>query len=106
MLPDPGLSRYDKTGALTGRYLQRGGTYGRPGGRLEARGIGSCVTINGMLSMPERADALDRVRLGDASILLVSPEQLRSRAVRRVLDQREVGTWVLDEAHWPVALGP
>ena len=66
---------------------------------LEARGIGSCVTVNGLLSMPERADALDRVRLGDASILLISPEQLRSRSLRRVLDQREIGGWVLDEAH-------
>ena len=49
--------------------------------------------------MPERADALDRVRLGDAGILLIAPEQLRSRSLRRVLDQREIGGWVLDEAH-------
>ena len=67
--------------------------------RLEAHGIGSCVTINGLLSMPERADALDRVRLGDAGILIVSPEQLRARSLRRVLDQREIGGGVLDEAH-------
>ena len=66
---------------------------------LEARGIGSCVTVNGLLSMPERADALERVRLGDASIILISPEQLRSVSLRRALDQREVGAWVLDEAH-------
>ena len=49
--------------------------------------------------MPERADALDRVRLGDAGILIISPEQLRARSLRRALDQREVGAWVLDEAH-------
>ena len=49
--------------------------------------------------MPERADALERVRLGDAGILLISPEQLRSVSLRRALDQREVGAWVLDEAH-------
>ena len=49
--------------------------------------------------MPERADALDRVRLGDAGILLISPEQLRSVSLRRALDQREIGAWVLDEAH-------
>ena len=52
---------------------------------LEARGIGSCVTVNGLLSMPERADALDRVRMGDASILLISPEQLRSVSLRSAL---------------------
>ena len=49
--------------------------------------------------MPERSDALDRVRLGDAGILIISPEQLRSVSVRRVLKQREIGAWVLDEAH-------
>ena len=48
---------------------------------------------------PERSDALDRVRLGEAGILLISPEQLRSGSVRRVLAQREIGAWVLDEAH-------
>ena len=49
--------------------------------------------------MPERADALDWVRLGDAGIVLIAPEQLRSVSFRRALDQREIGAWVLDEAH-------
>ena len=49
--------------------------------------------------MPERRDVLDRIRLGDIGILLTSPEQLRSRTVRRTLEQREIGAWVLDEAH-------
>lgn len=62
-------------------------------------GIASAVTINGMLSLPERSDALDKVRLGDAAILIISPEQLRSVSVRSVLAQREIGLWVLDEAH-------
>ena len=66
---------------------------------LERKGVFSAVTINGLLSMPERSDALDKVRLGDASMLIISPEQLRSVSVRRVLEQREIGYWVLDEAH-------
>ncbi len=66
---------------------------------LRARGIDSCVAINGLLSMPERADALDRVRLGDVGIVIVSPEQLRNPTLRKVLAQREIGAWVLDEAH-------
>ena len=49
--------------------------------------------------MPERAAALDRVRHGDAGILITSPEQLRSVSLRRALDQREISAWVLDEAH-------
>ena len=95
----PALSHYDKTGALTVVISPLVALMADQVAGLEARGIGSCVTINGLLSMPERADALERVRLGDAGILLISPEQLRSVSLRRALDQREVGAWVLDEAH-------
>ena len=95
----PALSRYDKTGALTVVISPLVALMADQVAGLEARGIGCCVTINGLLSMPERADALDRVRLGDAGILLISPEQLRARSLRRVLSQREIGAWVLDEAH-------
>ena len=95
----PALSRYDKTGALTVVISPLVALMKDQVDGLEKRGIGSCVTVNGLLSMPERADALDRVRLGDAAILLIAPEQLRSRSVCRALDQREIGAWVLDEAH-------
>ena len=95
----PALSRYDKTGSLTVVISPLVALMADQVAGLEARGISCCVTVNGLLSMPERADALDRVRLGDAAMLLVSPEQLRSRALRRILDQREIGGWVLDEAH-------
>ena len=95
----PALSRYDKTGALTVVISPLVALMSDQVAGLEAQGIGSCVTINGLLSMPERADALDRVRLGDAGILLISPEQLRTPSLRRVLNQREIGAWVLDEAH-------
>jgi len=95
----PALSRYDKTGALTVVISPLVALMADQIVGLEAHGIWSCVAINGLLSMPERADALDRVRLGDAGILIVSPEQLRSRSLCRVLNQREIGAWVMDEAH-------
>ncbi len=95
----PALSRYDKTGALSVVISPLVALMADQVTGLEERGIGCCVTVNGLLSMPERADALDRIRLGDAGILLISPEQLRSRSLRRALDQREIGAWVLDEAH-------
>ena len=95
----PALSRYDKTGALTVVISPLVALMADQVAGLEARGIFSCATVNGLLSMPERADALERVRLGDAGILLVSPEQLRSVSLRRALEQREIGAWVLDEAH-------
>ncbi len=95
----PALSRYDKTGALTVVISPLVSLMADQVAGLEARGIGSCVTVNSMLSMPERAEAIDRVRLGDAAIVLTSPEQLRNRSLRRSLAQREIGAWVLDEAH-------
>lgn len=95
----PALSRFDKTGALTVVVSPLVALMADQVSSLEAKGIACCISINGMLSMPERADALDKVRLGDIGILIISPEQLRSKSVRKVLAQREIGAWVLDEAH-------
>ncbi|WP_417599621.1 RecQ family ATP-dependent DNA helicase [Pararhodobacter oceanensis] len=95
----PALSRFDKTGALTVVISPLVALMADQVQGLARAGISSAVTINGLLSLPERQDALDKVRLGDAAILLISPEQLRSTTVRSALAQREVGLWVLDEAH-------
>ena len=95
----PALARYHNTGALTVVISPLVALMADQVRGLERHGIDCCVTVNGMLSMPERAEALERVRLGDAGILLIAPEQLRSSTVRQVLDQREIAAWVLDEAH-------
>lgn len=95
----PALSRFDKTGALTVVISPLVALMADQVQGMARAGIATSVTVNGMLSLPERYDALDKVRLGDAAILLISPEQLRSVSVRSVLAQREVGLWVLDEAH-------
>ncbi|HAO33660.1 MAG TPA: RecQ family ATP-dependent DNA helicase [Candidatus Competibacteraceae bacterium] len=93
------LSRYDKIGALTVVISPLVALMADQIASLKDSGITCCAAINGLLSPPERAGALDRARLGDVGILLISPEQLRNRAVRTVLAQREIGAWVLDEAH-------
>jgi ATP-dependent DNA helicase RecQ len=95
----PALSRYEKTGALTVVISPLVALMSDQVTGLEARGITTCAAVNGLLSMPERKAALDRVRLGDTAILIISPEQLRSKGVRRALRQRTLGAWVLDEAH-------
>ncbi|MDP1611391.1 MAG: RecQ family ATP-dependent DNA helicase [Sulfuritalea sp.] len=96
----PALSRFDKTGALTVVISPLVALMADQVAGLKNRhGIDSCEALNGLLSMPERSDVLDRVRLGDVGILIVSPEQLRNRTLRRILEQREIGAWVLDEAH-------
>ena len=95
----PALSKYDKTGALTIVISPLVALMADQVAGLEAKGINSCITINGLLSMPERAEALDKVRMGTAAILIISPEVLRNSTVRKAIGQRQVGAWVLDEAH-------
>ena len=95
----PALSRFDKTGALTVVISPLVALMADQVQGLARAGISSAVTVNGMLSLPERHDALGKVRMGDTAMLLISPEQLRSPSIRAVLQQREVGLWVLDEAH-------
>ena len=95
----PALSLYQRTGALTLVISPLVALMADQVASLKRQGISSCVTVNGLLSLPERHDALNRIRLGDASMLLISPEQLRNPSVRSILEQREIGYWVIDEAH-------
>jgi len=66
---------------------------------LEKKGIADAVTINGLLSPIERADAIERVENGMASILYISPESLRSKTIERLLLKRNIARFVIDEAH-------
>ena len=95
----PALAMYQRTGALTVVISPLVALMADQVASLKRQNISSCVTVNGQLSLPERHDALNRVRLGDASMLLISPEQLRNPSVRSILEQREVGYWVVDEVH-------
>ncbi|KNC06430.1 DNA helicase [Klebsiella sp. RIT-PI-d] len=62
-------------------------------------GIEGVAAISGMLTLPERGAILEQVRQGDIAILYLSPEQLRNRAVKNAIRQRQIGGWVFDEAH-------
>ena len=66
---------------------------------LIAKGINDAVTINGLLDPISRALAIERVSSGDASLLYISPEMLRSRTIERILFSRNVVRFVIDEAH-------
>ena len=57
------------------------------------------TALYGMLTMPERGEVLESIRLGDVGILYVSPEQLRNHSFVKTISQREIGAWVFDEAH-------
>lgn len=66
---------------------------------LASKGIEDAVTINGMLNPIERADAIERVSNGKASILYISPEMLRSKTIEKLLKSRNIVRFVIDEAH-------
>jgi ATP-dependent DNA helicase RecQ len=66
---------------------------------LKKTGTLFAESVTGLQSLPERGEIFERIRLGDTAILYISPEQLRSVGVRNVLKQREIGSWVFDEAH-------
>ena len=66
---------------------------------LSKQGLVDAVTVNGLLSPVERAEALERVKNGLATIFYISPEQLRSRTIEKLLMARNVVRFVIDEAH-------
>ena len=66
---------------------------------LADRGITDAVTINGLLDPITRALAIQRVRDGEASLLYISPEMLRSKTIERILMVRHIVRFVIDEAH-------
>ena len=57
------------------------------------------ATLNGLQTMIERREVLQSVQLGRFALLYVSPEQLRSPPFARAIRQRQIATWVFDEAH-------
>ena len=66
---------------------------------LSLRGISDAVTINGLLDPIERATAIQQVADGTANLLYIAPEMLRSKTIERLLLNRNVVRFVIDEAH-------
>ena len=66
---------------------------------LAERGIADAVTINGLLDPISRSLAIERVQDGDASLLYIAPEMLRSKTIEKILLARHVVRFVIDEAH-------
>ncbi|HUC82893.1 MAG TPA: RecQ family ATP-dependent DNA helicase [Flavisolibacter sp.] len=71
---------------------------------LEKKGITEAVTINGLLDPIERQKVFERVagsnpELALANILYLSPESLRSVSIQKLLINRKIARFVIDEAH-------
>jgi ATP-dependent DNA helicase RecQ len=66
---------------------------------LAERGIADAVTINGLLDPISRSLAIQRILDGDASLLYIAPEMLRSKTIEKILLARHIVRFVIDEAH-------
>lgn len=95
----PALNRFHRNGSLTIIISPLQSLMKDQVDGLLARNVQCAATLNGLLTMPERAEVLEKIQLGDVGILLASPEQFRNMAFRRAISQRQVGAWIFDEAH-------
>ena len=66
---------------------------------LARKGVTAAATMHGGQSAPERSNAIEKVSMGEAAMVLIAPEQLRTRSVIDAISLREIGAWVIDEAH-------
>jgi len=95
----PALSRYWRNGSLTVIVSPLQSLMKDQVDGLVRQGIFCAAALNGLLSMPERKDVLEKLRLGDIGIVLVSPEQFRNKSFIDAIKHRQIGAFVLDEAH-------
>jgi ATP-dependent DNA helicase RecQ len=57
------------------------------------------VAISGFLSPLQRAESIEAVISGEADILYIAPESLRSNTIFNILKNRYIDRFVVDEAH-------
>lgn len=96
----PALHRYHRTGELTLIISPLKALMKDQVDNLnQALGSEVAAAINGSLTLPERGAVMERVRLGDVGLLYISPEQLRNYSIAELIQTRDVGGWIFDEAH-------
>ncbi len=95
----PALSRHWRSGKLTIVISPLQSLMKDQVDQLLRQGLRQAASLNGLLSLPERRDVLERIRAGDIGLLFVSPEQFRNRRFIQAIRLREVAAWVFDEAH-------
>jgi ATP-dependent DNA helicase RecQ len=95
----PALAHYWRSGKLTVVVSPLQSLMKDQIDNLVRHGVYSAVALNGLLTPPERKEVLRKIELGEAGIVLVSPEQFRNRSFATALTGRQIGAWVFDEAH-------
>lgn len=95
----PALNRYYRNGGLTIVISPLQSLMKDQVDNLRNKGIVGVDTLNGMLSITERADVLDKLALGDIGMIFIAPEQFRNASFINAIAQRQINGWVFDEAH-------
>lgn len=97
----PAILQYEQTGALTVVISPLQALMKDQVENLNKRtqSPSLAAALNGLLTMPERQNVLEGIRLGRYALLYVSPEQLRNTTFVKTIKQREIASWVFDEAH-------
>ncbi len=95
----PALMLFERQGALTVVISPLQALMADQVADLGEKGIEFSTFINGNLRVEERADRLRQLREGTKGLLYISPEQLRSRSIRTLLEERPPALWAIDEAH-------
>lgn len=95
----PALAHYWRSGKLTVVISPLQSLMKDQIDNLVRQGVYCAVALNGLLTPPERKEVLRKIELGEAGIVLVSPEQFRNKSFATALAGRQIGAWVFDEAH-------
>ena len=95
----PALNRYHRNGSLTVIVSPLQSLMKDQVDGLLAKNVQCAAALNGLLTLPERAEVLEKIQMGDIGVLLVSPEQFRNKTFRAAIKQRQIGAWIFDEAH-------
>ena len=66
---------------------------------LGKKSITKAVALYGLLDSIQRKENIKSVRNGEACILYIAPESLRSKTIERLLLARDIARFVIDEAH-------
>ena len=67
--------------------------------KLENKSIHKSCYINSMITLNDKLNSISSIRNGDTHILYISPEMVNSIDLENLLDKRNLGMVVLDEAH-------
>ena len=71
----------------------------------QVHGVSIAACLNSTMTMAQRAEAIEQVRLGKKSLLYLAPELLLTTNLQAFLGGRHVGLVVVDEAHTVTSWG-